>query len=101
GGGRREFGRAEARLVLSTAAPPVLPGPRRLSLPLIGPPIAPERLAERARRIDRQFLDALRRQVLGRGHDGRGGLAALHRLPAPVPFLGNSPCIGPIDPAGD
>src|SRR5262245_25318417 len=90
---------AEYRLDVPPDAPPVLPRARGLACPLFGAAIAPERLAQGPSRVNRQHLGLLRRQVVGRRHGRRGGLTAFHRLPASIPLLGDSPCIGTILPA--
>src|SRR5207249_3915579 len=86
----------EHRLDAFPSTPPILPRARRLARPLVGVAITPERLAERARRVDGQFFGAFGRKVLRRGHGRRGGLAALHSLPAPIPFLRDRPCFRPV-----
>jgi hypothetical protein len=54
---------------------------------------------ERARRIHRQFLAALKGKIVGR-HGGRGGFSTVSNLvPSFIPALGNRPSIGAIGAA--
>src|SRR5262249_28457891 len=87
---------AENWFDLFPAAPPVLAGARCLALPLVCVPVASERFAERPRRGHGQFLGSLRRQIFGGSHGRRGGLTALHCLPASIPLLGTGPCVRAI-----
>ena len=75
----------EHRLDSPPAAPPVLTGPRRFAGPFFNTAVLAERLAEGTRRIDRQFLGRLRRQVVGGHHGGRRRLAAAGSIPPAIP----------------
>ena len=63
---------AEDRFDALPAPPPILARARRLARPLVRAPIAPERLAESARRIHGQFLGSLRGEIVRRAMAGEG-----------------------------
>src|SRR5262245_5700007 len=87
---------AKDRFDALPAAPPILSRTGRLSGPFLSAPIAPERLAESARRIHAQLLRSLWGEIVRCGH-GRGGCLAAPRLvPAIVPLFGARPSIGTV-----